>query len=115
MQGLSSKGCERISGCFREPRGLGLEARPVDRIAHQRVADMGEMDADLVGPAGLQLAGHEACDRLAVGPRKGLELLPMGDGLPAILPHCHLVARMGMAAERLVDGAAGAVRSAPHK
>src|SRR6266571_9295257 len=115
MQGLSSKGCERISGCFREPGGLGLEARPVDRITHQRVADMGKMNADLVGPAGLQLAGHEACDRLAVGPRKGLELLPMGNGLAAIGPHRHLVAGVRMAAERLVDGAAGAVWGTPHK
>src|SRR5262247_1314105 len=109
MQSLSSKGCERISGCFREPGGFGLETRSVDRIAHQRVADMGEMDTDLVGPAGLQLAAQEARDRLAVGSRKGLELLPMGNGVAAIGAHGHLVAGVGMAAERLVDGAAGAV------
>src|SRR4051812_46304703 len=115
MQSLSSKGYERISGCFCEPGSLGLEARPIDRIAHQRMADMGEMDADLMGPASLQLAGQETCDRLAVGPRKGLEPLPMGNRVAAVLAHRHLVAGVGMAAERLVDGAAGAVRSTPHK
>src|SRR5438270_6503933 len=101
MQGLSSKGCERISSRFREPGGLGLEARPVDRITHQRMAHMGEMDADLVSPAGLQLTGQQACDRLAVGARKGLESLPMGNGLAACGPHCHLVAGLRMTSERL--------------
>src|SRR5215470_6835679 len=115
MQGLSSKGCERISSCFRELGRLGLEARSVDRITQQWVTDMGEVDADLVGPAGLQFAGEQARDRLAVGSRKSLKLLPVGYGLAAICPHCHLVAGVGMAAERLVDGAAGAVRGAPYK
>src|SRR5690349_1920928 len=90
MQGLSSKGCERVSSCCRQPGGLGLEARPVDRITHQGVADRGEVDSDLVGPPGLQLTGEKARDRLAVGPREGLKLLPMGNGLAAILPHRHL-------------------------
>src|SRR5262245_16532342 len=97
MQRLSSKGCERISGCFRELGRFGLEARPVDRITHQWVTNMGEMDADLVGPASLQVAGEQARDWFGVGPRKGLEFLPVGDGLAAIGPHRHLVAGMGMA------------------
>ena len=39
-----------------EPVRLGLEAGAIDRIAEQRMADMGEMDPDLVRAPGLQPA-----------------------------------------------------------
>ena len=39
---------------------LALEARAIDGVAEQGMADMGEMDADLVGSARLQPAGNEA-------------------------------------------------------
>ena len=77
------------------------------------MADRGEMDADLVGAAGLQPAGREARDRLAVGAEVAFEHLPMGDRLAAALAHRHLVARARVAVDRLVDGAARPVRHAP--
>ena len=43
---------------------LGLEVGAVDRIAHQRVSDMGEVDPDLVGAPGLELAGHQRGDQI---------------------------------------------------
>src|SRR5215470_3347903 len=107
MQSLSAKGLERIGGRLGQPGGLRLEARPVDLIPHQRVADMGEVDPDLVRPPGFELAGEEARDWLAVGARKGLKLLPMRHGFAAVSAHRHLVARMRVPTDRLVDGAAG--------
>ena len=59
MEGLSAKGRQGFGGLGGETGGPGLEAGAVDRIAHQRVADMGEMDPDLMGAAGLQPAGEE--------------------------------------------------------
>ena len=38
----------------------------VDGVAEQGVADMGEMHPDLMGAAGLELAGELRGDRLAV-------------------------------------------------
>ncbi len=43
------------------------------------MADMGQMDADLVGAAGFQPAGEQARHRLAVGAGIALQHLPMGD------------------------------------
>ena len=66
---LPAKSRQRFPGVFRQKRGLGLEAGPVDGIAQERMADMGEMDPDLVGPPGLEPAGEEGGDRLSVGSR----------------------------------------------
>ena len=52
--------CQRRPGVLAQTVRLGLEAGPVELIAEKRVAAMGHVDADLVGPAGLQLAAHEA-------------------------------------------------------
>ena len=60
VQGLAAERVERRPRRRRQEARLGLETRPVDRIAEQRMADMGEMDADLVGASGLQPAGDEA-------------------------------------------------------
>ena len=76
---------------------------------------MGEMDTDLMRSPGFELAGEEARHRLAVGTWEGLKLLPMGHGFAAVGPHRHLVARMRVPADRLVDGAAGPIGGAPHK
>lgn len=50
MQGLAGE----------RDRELGPGARPVDRVADDRVSDLGQMNADLVGPAGLEPADHQA-------------------------------------------------------
>ena len=54
VQGLPSEGSQR--------GGLGGVARlpAIDRIADDRAAEMGEMDADLVGAAGPQLGAQQA-------------------------------------------------------
>src|SRR5215475_13910219 len=62
---------------------LGLEMRAIDRIAKQGVAGMRQMDPDLVGPAGLELAVEQGGDRLAVPAGERLPHLIMGDGLAA--------------------------------
>ena len=67
MQGLSAKGLQRLARPPAQLRRLGLEARAVDVVAQQRMADMGQMHPDLVGAAGFQPAGEQARDRLAVG------------------------------------------------
>src|SRR3954469_19235145 len=96
MQGLSAKGLKGLGGLRGQPGGPGLEARPIDRIAHERMADMGEMDPDLMGPAGLELAGQKTRDGLAVGAGISLEHLPVGHRLAAVRAYRPLVAGMGM-------------------
>src|SRR6476469_1683443 len=98
MQGLSSKGGERSGRRLWKPRRLGLEAGSIDRVAHERMTQMGEMDSDLVGTAGFEPAGEQARDRFAVGALIHFEPLPVRDGLASIRPHRHLVAGMRMPA-----------------
>src|SRR5258708_24557546 len=93
--------------------GLGLEVRAIDGIAHQGVADMGQMYPDLMGAAGLELAGQERGDRFAVAPVEGFPDLPMGDGLAAVIAYRHLFPGKSMPVDRRVDGAALAVRHVP--
>src|SRR5437763_1268273 len=115
MQSLSSKHRQGFRSGIWEARRLGLEAGAVDRIAHERMAQMGEMDPDLMGAAGFETAGEEARDRLAVCAVVGLEPLPMSNCLAPIRPHRHLVPSMRMPAERLVDAALRPVEDAPHE
>src|SRR5689334_18425071 len=89
--------------------------RAVDGIAEERVADMGQVHPDLMGAAGFELAGQQRRDRLAVRAIEDLLYFPMGDGLAAALTHRHLLARMWVAVDRRVDGAALPVRHAPDK
>ena len=77
------------------------------------MADMGQMHPDLMGAAGLELAGQQRRDRFAVTPVEGFQDLPMGDGLAAAVAHRHLLAGMGMPVDRRIDGAAQPVRHAP--
>src|SRR3954454_7498119 len=105
MQSLSSKGLKGLAGFGSEERGLGLEAGPIDVVAEQRVADMGEMYPDLMRAAGFQPARKEARDRLAVVPKIRLEPLPVGDCLAATRADRLLVACLRVAVERGVDRA----------
>ncbi len=95
--------------------GLGFEVRTIDGIAHQGVADMGEMHPDLMGAAGLELAGQKRRDRFAVAPVKGLLDLPMGNRLAAAFAHRHFLPGKSMPVDRRVDRAALAVRHAPYE
>src|SRR5437660_242503 len=67
------------------------------------MADMSEVDPDLVGPAGLELAGQQRGDRLAVLTAESFSHFIMRDGLAAALAHRHLLTRMGMTIDRSVD------------
>ena len=99
---------------LRQLMGAGGKARAVDRIAEQRVADMGHVDADLVGPPGLQPAFDQACDRSGRRWGQGFFEPVVGDGmLAAGLEHGHLLAVGELAPERGIDRALGAVGHAP--
>lgn len=115
MQGLPAKGGQRFLALRPELAGLGLEAGAINLVAEQRMAEMGEVDTDLVGPSGLELAGQQGGDRLAVFPGEGFQHLPMGHGFAAALADGHFLAIMRMPVDRLIDGAAGPVRHAPDK
>src|SRR5664279_1992040 len=113
MQGLSAKSRQGGLRLGAEEAGFGLEAGAIGGVAQDRMADMGQVDTDLVGAAGFQRAGQEARDRLAIAPVEGLQKLPMSDGLAAALAHRPLLAVMRIAVERGFDGALRPVGRAP--
>ena len=71
----------------------------ISRIAHQRVPDRGQVDADLVGPTGFQATFHQA--RVL----QVREFGPMGYGALAAPfgNHRHLLAVLRTARKRCVD------------
>ena len=75
-----------------EAAGLGLEVGTVRAVTHQGVADMSEMDPDLVGAPGLELAFEQRRDRLAVAPAKTFPHFPMRDRLAPAFAHRHFFA-----------------------
>ena len=87
MQRLSAKGMQGGLGLRAQPARLALKAGGVGLVAQDRVPDMREMHADLVGAAGLQRARQQAGHRLAVGAGETLQHLPMGDGMAAAGAH----------------------------
>ena len=105
MQGLSAKASPGLPGAGGSRAALVLKpGRRSRRPA--AVADMGQMDADLVGAAGLQPACDQARDRLAVGcPGKRSSTCQWVMACAAAGAHRHLVAGVRMAAERRVDRA----------
>src|SRR5262249_39404392 len=113
MQSLSAKGRERGSGVVGELASLGLEASPIDVVAEEGMSDRGEVDAGLVVAPGLEPAADQARDGRAVVAAVALEHLPTGDRRAPARAHRHLVAGAGVAADRLVDGAARPLRRAP--
>src|SRR5215470_15609982 len=121
MQRLSAKIRQRVPGGGAEQGRFGPESRTIDVVPEHRMAAMGEMDADLVGTAGLEPALQQAGDGTAVLALVPLQHLPMGHRLagaaglaagaagPAANAHRLAVAGMRMAADRGVDGALGPV------
>src|SRR5271156_347812 len=77
------------------------------------------MDPNLMGPAGFEPTGQQACHWLLALPGfRGLtavafEHLPMGDGLAPAGAHRHAIARPGVAVDRPVDRAMWTVGRAP--
>ena len=89
----------------------GLLAGPVDRLADDRMAHLGQVDADLVGPPGFQPAGDQRGNRAKPldDPEVGHSVLPF-TGHPRDAPaevapvdHERLVDRPGFAADRALD------------
>src|SRR5471030_2360600 len=89
--------------------------RTVNAVAEQGMPDMSQMHPDLMGAAGLELAGEQGGDRVARGAIETLLHLPMGDGLAAGLAHRHFFPRMRMPVDRRIYGAALPVRDTPGK
>src|SRR5581483_10890643 len=79
------------------------------------MADVGEMNPDLMRPPGLELERHERGDRLAILTVESLPHFIMGHRLASTLPHCHLLAGMRVAVERRIDAAARPVGHTPGK
>src|SRR4030081_1623112 len=95
--------------------GLGFEMRAIDAVAQQRMTDMGEVHPDLMGAAGLKLAGEQRRHRFAVAPVKELLDFPVGDRLAAGVTYRHFLPGVRMAVDRRIDGAALAVRHSPYE
>ena len=89
--------------------GGAVAAPAVDGVAGHRMADVGEVDADLVGPPGaqphLQLGGLGMADQHP----------ELGDGRPATIDDRHPLAVAGIAADRRIDGCAGLDQAAVHQ
>ena len=56
MKRLAAQPADLRRQFFRQFVDLGLEGHAIVLIADQRMADVGHVDADLVGPAGFQTA-----------------------------------------------------------
>src|SRR4051794_2346654 len=115
VQGLSAKSCQRFACVFRQQGGLGFEAGAIRVVAEQGMTDVGEMDADLVGPAGLEPTSEEGGDRFAVGSDVGFEEPPMRDRLSAAFAHSLFVPSLGVTLERSIDRASGPAWAPPNK
>src|SRR5215218_2148236 len=113
MQGLSAKIPKGLPGGRGQKGRFGLEPGTIDVVAQERVATMGQMNANLMGAAGLQPTGEQARNRAAVLALIPLEDLPMGDRLPAPGAYRLAVAGTWMAVDRSINGALGPVRHAP--
>ncbi len=96
MQGLTRKVLERPDQ-FRRGTARRRGSRPIALIADQRAPDMGQMDADLMGPTSLKLYRQECM------PRQGFKHPIMGDGRSAMRDNGHPGTLGGMAADRCID------------
>ncbi len=115
VQGLAAELFKGGACGLGEVSGRGLIAGAIKRIAEDRVADVGHVDADLVGAPGLQPAADQAdLGRWRTG-RESFGHFIVGDGAAGRLGlgHRHLLAVGGVAGDRLIDGGAAPVRFAP--
>jgi len=121
MQGLPAKVGQGFPRARRQKARFGAESSPVGLIADKRMANRGQMHANLVGSAGFQAAIKKACHgfgRLGLarlGPLGlaafgrfrlagiALQQLPMSDRLTPTRADRHTVAGPGIAVDRRVD------------
>src|SRR6185312_2955714 len=97
MQGLSAKGLVRGAGFWPEPGRFGLKPGGIGLVTQDRMADMREVDADLVCTAGFKRTGQQARDGLSVRRDETLAQLPVGYCGSTALPHGAFVAGVRMA------------------
>ena len=96
----------------RGAHGRGGRPRAVDGGAQAGRAAGGEVQADLVGAPGLQLAGHPRRQRPGRGPEAALDPVVRHRLAPAVAQHRHLLAVVRRAADPPGDDARRRVRSA---
>src|SRR6202050_4883456 len=134
MEGLSAKVGEPFLRPRRHQSGFGAESSPIGLIAHKRMANRGQMHANLVSSAGFQPAPKKACRRFgrlgpaALGPLGlvalaafgrfrlagvALQHLPVGHGLAATGADRHPVAGLRIAVDRHLDHPMGPLRRTP--
>ena len=115
MKRLSGKGRDGLGRGVAQRRFRQLPPPAINRIAHKPVADMGGMDADLVGAAGFQpafnQAGHGRSDRFTRFLAITLNDLVIRDGVLASLAtffqHSHFFTVMARPSELGFDGWSG--------
>src|SRR5215471_986851 len=126
MKSLPAKAGESgLRGCG-QTRRLGAKADPINRVAHQRMSEGGQMDPNLMGPAGFEAASQKAGHHLrsirafllAVGARRfggavALQHFPERYGLAPALAHRHAIARPRVAVDRAINPAMGAFGRSP--
>ncbi len=120
MQGLPAKPGDNGCNLRRQCIDLGVEGSTIVPIADQRMANMGQMHADLMGPPGFQIAVDKRRCRW-VFPRRAESLAHLivghrvaGIGCIGRFDATFRAVRTG-SAEGGIDGSLGGLRLAPHQ
>src|SRR6516162_4790895 len=109
MESLAPEGPQRAG----DSRVAGRPA--VQRIAHDRAAEMRQVDADLMGPTGVQPRSHEAGRGLKRRPEAAFDPV-LGDPRPAAgAAYRHTLAVGRMATDGGLDCAGLLLGSTPHQ
>jgi hypothetical protein len=106
MDDLQNVGVKHLAGDLQLGR-QPVAGAAVGRVADDGMAEVGEVDADLVGAAGFDADAQEGCQR------PGGEDFVVRDGGPAFFRDGHFLAVDGMAADRELHGAGRLLRRAP--
>ena len=111
MERLAAKGGKGALSLRRKLGFAGKLAAAIDGIAQERVALMGQVDADLVGAPGFQPANKAGDD----GFRRTIAFgdMIMGNRLAPILADSHFLAVLLAATQGGIDGALVRIRLAP--
>src|SRR6476646_3238911 len=100
---------QRLGGLPSRAGDAAAAAPGVDRIAHDRVADMLQVDPDLVGPAGVKLEPEQVGDAEPARDER------VGSSRPSRRVHGHPFAIAGMARQRGLDHGRAGIEMAPRE
>ena len=106
MDDLQNVGVKHLAGDLQLGR-QPVAGAAVGRVADDGMAEVGEVDADLVGAAGFDADAQEGCQR------PGGEDFVVRDGGPAFFRDGHFLAVDGMAADGQFHGAGRFFEGAP--